>query len=96
MNRNDRQRVMRWWRVHFRKRQRNRPKSNIQRRRRTGGVWSFNWGGMFDSQYGAASFFIKLPPLMMNTEKPVWEDKGQPILSHQHLLSELGIVRKKA
>lgn len=47
---------------------------------------------MFDSQYGAASFFIKLQQLMMNTEKPVWEDKGQPILSHQHLLSELGVV----
>lgn len=51
---------------------------------------------MFDSQYGAASFFIKLKQLMMNTEKPVWEDKGQPILSHQHLLSELNVIRKKS
>lgn len=33
--------------------------------------------------------------LLMNTEKPVWEDKGQPILAHQHLLSELSVIRKK-
>lgn len=32
---------------------------------------------------------------MLNTEKPVWEDKGQWILSHQHLRSELSAVRNK-
>lgn len=74
----------------------NRPKSNIQFCRRAGGVWNFNWGGMFDSQYGAASFFIKLPQLLMNTEKPVWEDKCQPILAHLPLLSELSVIRKKS
>lgn len=37
----------------------------------------------------AASSFIKLPCLMVNTEEPVWKDKGQRSLFHQHLLSEL-------
>lgn len=37
----------------------------------------------------ASSFFIKLKWLMLNSEKAVWEDKGHPMASHQHLLSEV-------
>lgn len=43
----------------------------------------------------AASSFIKLPCLMVNTEEPVWKDKGQRSLFHQHLLSELSADGKK-
>lgn len=32
---------------------------------------------------------------MLSAEKAVWEDKGQWILLHQHLLSELSTVGQK-
>lgn len=56
---------------------------------------------MFEVLIGVARFTRSTALLLSSlsyhgcTEKPVWEDKGQRILSHQHLLSELRVVGGK-